>query len=116
MNADSLVGDSDSDESDENSSKSSRLPISLKMAVRSNSEIAHRALAAELGLAYDEIQKFMERAQELSQSQAKKHNKRRQNEQTPEETKRRSFKRSLEEEGTEVTSPTEPFSSQGRSR
>lgn len=116
MNADSLEGDSDSDESGENSSKSSRLPIPLEVAVRSNPEIAHRALAAELGLAYDGIQRFMERAQELSQSQAKEHNKRRQNEQTSEDSKRRSFKRSSEEEETEVTSPTEPFSSQGRSR
>ena len=116
MDADSLEGDIDSDESGEDSSKSSKLPIRLEVAVRSNPEIAHRALAAELGLTYDGIQRFMERAQELNQNQAKERNKRRQNEQTSGESKRRRFKRSSEEEGTEVTSPTEPFSSQGRSR
>ena len=116
MDADSLEGDSDSDESDENSSKSSKSPISLEVAVRSNPEIAHRALAAELGLAYDGIQRFMERAQELNQSRAKKGSKRRQEEQSPEGSKRRTSKRPPEEEGTEVTSPTEPLSSQAWSR
>jgi len=109
---DSLEGDSDSD----NSSKSLVLLISLETVVRSNPKIAHRALAAQLGLAYDEIQRFMERAKEFSQAQVTKRNKRRQEEQTSEERKRRSFKRSPEEEGTELTSPTEPLSSQGRTR
>jgi len=105
---DSLEGDSDSDYS----SESSVLPIPLETAVRSNPEFAHRALAAQLGLAYDEIQRFMERAKELSQAQVTERNKRRQEEQTSEGRRIRSFKRSPEEEGTEVTSPTEPLSSQ----
>ena len=115
MDADSFKRDSDSDESAEHSSKSSGLPITLEVAVRSNPEITHRALAASLGLSYDGIQRFIERAQELSQARAKERSKRRHEEQTSEEKKRRSLKR-LPEEGTEVTSPTEPLSSQGRSR
>ena len=116
MDADSFEGESGSDKSAERSSKSSGIPVTLEMAVRSNPEIAHRALAAALGLAYDGIQKFMERAQELSQAQAKERSKRRHEEELSEERKRRGLKRSVEEEGTEVTSPTEPLSSEGRSR
>ena len=109
--ADSFEGESDSDESAERSSKSSGIPVTLEVAVRSNPEIAHRALAAALGLAYDGIQKFMERAQELSQARAKERRKRRHEEELSEERKRRGLKRSVEEEGTEITSPTEPLSS-----
>ena len=76
MDADSFEGDSDSDESAEKSSKSSGFPITLEVAVRSNPEIAHRALAASLGLSYDGIQRFMERAQGLSQTRAKERRKR----------------------------------------
>ena len=117
--ADSFEGESDSDESADISSKSSGIPVTLEVAVRLNPEIAHRALAAALGLAYDGIQKFMERAQELSQARAKERSersKRRHEEEISEERKTRGFKRSVEEEGTEVTSPTEPLSSHGRSR
>lgn len=110
--ADSLEGYSDSDDSSEGTSESSRLPmpISLEEAVRSNPEIAHRALGAQLGLAYDEIQRFMERAKELSQGQVIG-NKRGRDDQASEERKKRGFNLS---DLTEVTSPTEPRSSQGR--
>jgi len=110
--ADSLEGYSDSDDSSEGTSESSRLPmpISLEEAVRSNPEIAHRALGAQLGLAYDEIQRFMERAKELSQGQVIG-NKRGRDDQASEERKKRGFNLS---DLTEVTSPTEPPSSQGR--
>jgi len=108
---DSLEGYSDSDDSSGDSSQSSRLPIPLEMAVRSNPEIAHRALGAQLGLAYDDIQRFMERAKELSQAQVIR-NKRGQDERASEDRKRRTFQ--MPSEGTEVTSPTEPRSSQGR--
>ncbi len=112
--ADSLEGDSDPDGSSEDSSQSSRLPISLEVAVRSYPEIAHRALAAQLGLAYDEIQRFMERAKELSQAPVIqiKRGQAEQGEQASKERKKRSLK--LSPEVTEVTSPTEPRSSQGR--
>ena len=110
--ADSLEGYSDSNDSSEGTSESSRLlmPIPLEEAVRSNSEIAHRALGAQLGLAYDEIQRFMERAKELSQGQVIS-NKRGRDDQAPEERKKRGFNLS---DLTEVTSPTEPRSSQER--
>ncbi|KAL9138291.1 MAG: hypothetical protein Q9175_000474 [Cornicularia normoerica] len=108
---DSLEGYIDSDDSSEESSESSRLPIPLEVAVRSNPDIAHRALGAQLGLAYDEIQRFMERAKELSQVQIMR-NKRGQEEEASEDRRKRSFK--MSPEGTEVTSPTEPQSSQGR--
>ncbi len=110
--ADSLEGYSDSDDSSEGTSESSRLPmpISLEEAVRSNPEIAHRALGAQLGLAYDEIQRFIERAKELSQGQVIG-NKRGRDDQASEERKKRGFNLS---DLTEVTSPTEPRSSQGR--
>ena len=110
--ADSLEGYSDSDTSSEGTSESSRLPmpIPLEEAVRSNPEIAHRALGAQLGLAYDEIQRFMERAKELSQDQVIG-NKRGRDDQASEERKKRGFNFS---DLTEVTSPTEPRSSQGR--
>ena len=110
--ADSLEGYSDSNNSSEGTSEPSRLPmpISLEEAVRSNPEIAHRALGAQLGLAYDEIQRFMERAKELSQGQVIG-NKRGQDDQASEERKKRGFNLS---DLTEVTSPTEPRSSQGR--
>lgn len=81
------------------------------MAVRSNPEIAHRALGAQIGVAYDEIQKFMERATELSQVRVMR-NKQVQEKQASEDRKKRSFR--MSPEGTEVTSPTEPRSSQGR--
>ena len=68
------------------------------------------SLSAELGLAYDEIQRFMERAKELSQGQVIS-NKRGRNDQALEERKKRGFNLS---DLTEVTSPTEPRSSQGR--
>ena len=68
MDTDSLEGNNDSDDSSERSSKSSRLPISLETAIQSHPEIAHRALAAQLGLVYDGIQEFMERAQDFSQA------------------------------------------------
>ena len=110
--ADSLEGYSNSNDSSEGTSESSRLsmPIPLEEAVRSNPEIAHRALGAQLGLAYDEIQRFMERAKELSQGQVIS-NKRGRDDQAPEERKKRGFNLS---DLTEVTSPTEPRSSQGR--
>ncbi|MCJ1396624.1 hypothetical protein MMC18_009515 [Xylographa bjoerkii] len=114
MDTESHEGCSDSDESSEGSSKSSRLPVPVEVAVRSNPEIAHRALAAQFGLVYDEIEKFMERAQGFGQAQAKEGNKRRQDEQTSEDRKRRAFKRSPEDEGTEVTSPVDLLSSQER--
>ncbi|KAI9796724.1 MAG: hypothetical protein M1835_003305 [Candelina submexicana] len=110
--ADSFKGYSDSNDSSEGTSESSRSPvlISLEEAVRSNPEIAHRALGAQLGLAYDEIQRFMERAKELSQGQVIG-NKRGPDDQASEEKKKRGFNLS---DLTEVTSPTEPRSSQGR--
>ena len=110
--ADSLERYSDSNDSSEGTSESSRLPmpIPLEEAVRSNPEIAHRALGAQLGLAYDEIQRFMERAKEISQGQAIG-NKRGRDDQASEERKKRGFNLS---DLTEVTSPTEPRSSQGR--
>ena len=109
---DSFEGYSDSNDSSEGTSESSRLPmpIPLEEAVRSNPEIAHRALGAQLGLAYDEIQRFMERAKELSQGQVIG-NKRGRDDQASEERKKRGFNLS---DLTEVTSPTEPRSSQGR--
>ncbi|MCJ1461609.1 hypothetical protein MMC07_000206 [Pseudocyphellaria aurata] len=111
---DSFEGYSDSNDSSKGTSESSRLPmpipISLEEAVRSNPEIAHRALGAQLGLTYDEIQRFMERAKELSQGQAIG-NKRGRDDQAAEERKKRGFNLS---DLTEVTSPTEPWSSQGR--
>ena len=109
---DSLEGYSDSNDSSEGTSESSRLPmpIPLEEAVRSNPEIAHRALGAQLGLAYDEIQRFMERAKELSQGQVIG-NKRGRDDRASEERKKRGFNLS---DLTEVTSPTEPRSSQGR--
>ena len=109
---DSLEGYSDSNDSSEGTSKSSRLPmpIPLEEAVRSNPEIAHRALGAQLGLAYDEIQRFMKRAKELSQGQVIG-NKRGRDDQASEERKKRGFNLS---DLTEVTSPTKPQSSQGR--
>ena len=104
--------DTDSlENSSQESSQSSRLPISLEVAVRSNPEIAHRVLGGQLGLAYDKIQKFMDRAEELSQARVISQ-KRAQDEQAFEDRKKRSFK--MSPEGTEVTSPTEPRSSQGR--
>ncbi|MCJ1245701.1 hypothetical protein MMC30_002905 [Trapelia coarctata] len=114
--ADSHEGESDSDESGANSSKASRFPITLDMAVRSNPDIAHRALASHLGLVYDEIQKFMLRAQELGKAGGNKRNKRQQDEQTSQDGRRRRFQRVSDGGATEVTSPTEPLSSQGRSR
>ena len=110
--ADSFEGYSDSNNSSEGTSELSRLPmpIPLEEAVRSNPEIAHRALGAQLGLAYDEIQRFMERAKELSQGQVIG-NKRGRDDQASEERKKRGFNHL---DLTEVTSPTEPRSSQGR--
>ena len=109
---DSLEGYSDSNDSSEGTSESSRLPmpIPLEEAVRSNPEIAHRALGAQLGLAYDEIQRFMERAKELSQGQVIG-NKRGRDDRASEERKKRGLNLS---DLTEETSPTEPRSSQGR--
>lgn len=97
-------GDSDSDD-DTRSSKSSKLPVSVEIAVRSNPEIAHRALAVQLGLVYDEIEKFMERAQAMRGAQSKEIKKRGQD---VDDTarKRWAFKKSSNEEGTNVTSPT----------
>ncbi|MCJ1383633.1 hypothetical protein MMC17_006747 [Xylographa soralifera] len=114
MDVESHEGCSDSDESTEGSSKSSRLPVPVEVAVRSNPEIAHRALAAQLGLVYDEIQKFMERAHEFGNTQPQEENKRRQDNQTSADRKRRAFKRSPEDEGTELTSPVDHPSSQDR--
>jgi hypothetical protein len=97
-------GDTDSDD-DTRSSKSSILPVPVESAVRSNPEIAHRALAAQLGLVYDEIEKFMERAQAIREAQSKEMKKRgRDVDDTA--RKRWPFKRSSDEEGTDVTSPT----------
>ena len=115
MDADSLDIPSDSDDSDEGSSTSSRLPMRLDTAVRSYPEIAHRALGAQLGLSYDDIQRFMERAQELSRAPAKQTDKRGQDEQTSEGRKRRKGRRTPDENLTEVTSPSDPRSSQGKS-
>ena len=88
MDADSLEENSDSDESAKNSSRSSVLPISLEVAVRSHPIIAHRALAAQLGLTYDGIKGFMDRAQELSHTRAEGRKKRGHHEQTSRERKR----------------------------
>jgi len=73
MDADSFEGDSDSDRSTADSSESLRFPVRLEVAVRAHPVIAHRALASQLGLAYDGIQSFMERAQELRHARAKEH-------------------------------------------
>lgn len=69
--AHSLEGYSDSNDFSEGTSESLRLsmPILLKEAVRSNPEVAHRALGAQQELAYDKIQRFMKRAKESSQGQ-----------------------------------------------
>ena len=69
--ADSLEGYGDSNNSSQGISESLRLsmPIPLEEAVRSNLKIVYRALGAQLGLAYDKIQRFMEKAKELSQGQ-----------------------------------------------
>lgn len=96
-------GDTDSDD-DTRSSKSSKLPVSVEIAVRSNPEIAHRALAVQLGLVYDEIEKFMERAQAMREAQSKEM-KKRGRDVVDTARKRWSFKKSSDEEGTDVTSP-----------
>ena len=107
METDSLEGNNDSDNSSERSSKSSRLPISLETAIQSHPEIAHRALAAQLGLVYDGIQRFMERAQDFSQAPVirTKRGQGERGEQTSGDRRRRSFR--MSPEVTEVTSPTE---------
>ncbi|KAL8718561.1 MAG: hypothetical protein Q9225_004320 [Loekoesia sp. 1 TL-2023] len=86
----------------------------LEDAVHSNPHIAHRALGAHLGLSYDEIQKFMDRAQELGQAQASGRNvKRSYYEPLANERNRRPpFK--FEASPTEVTSPSDPLPSQER--
>jgi len=56
MDAESHEGNSDSNDSNKESSGSSRLPVPVEVAVRSNPEIAYRTLAAQLGLLYDKIQ------------------------------------------------------------
>lgn len=99
----------DSDDSSGLSSRSSKLPVPLETAVQSNPEIAHRALAAQLGLVYDGVQKFMDRAQELNTIQAEENRKRRQNEETSADERRRRLRQVLEEDLTEVTTPTEPL-------
>lgn len=54
----------------ENTNKSLILliTISLKKTIRSNFEIAHRALNTQLKLMYNEIQKFMKKVKKLSQN------------------------------------------------
>lgn len=97
-------GDTDSDD-DTRSSKSSKPPVAVEIAVRLHRDIAHRALAVQLGLVYDEIEKFMERAQAMREAQSKEIKKRgRDVDDTA--RKRSPFKKSSDEEGTEVTSPT----------
>jgi len=108
---DSLEGGSDTESLSEDSSGSSGIPIPLEVAVRSHPETAHRALAAHLGLSYDGIQNFMERAQKHGQTQWMTLGKRGQGGQIPGENKKRNVEKS-DGEGTEVTSPTEPLSSQ----
>ena len=102
-----LREDSDSNES---SDTSSRLPTTLENAVRSHPEIAHRALASQFGLSYDEIQKFMERAQMMDQEGLQGLIKKRQIEEETPARKRQITRRSCAQ-GTEVTSPSEPTTS-----
>ncbi len=64
MNREEMI---DSDDSSDLLSKSFRLPIPLEAAVQSNLEIAHRVLAVQLGLRYDGIRKFMDRATRAEQ-------------------------------------------------
>lgn len=97
-------GDTDSDD-DTMSSKSSKLPVPVESAVRSHPEFAHRALAAQLGLAYDEIEKFMERAQAMREAQSKELKKRGQDVDVT-ARKKWAFQKSSDGEGTDVTSPT----------
>ena len=99
----------DFDDSSDSSSKSSRLPVPLETAVQSNPEIAHRALAAQLGLMYDEIQKFMDRAQELNNARAEQSYKRRQIDESSADKRRRMLKQAIEEDSTELTTLTEPL-------
>lgn len=97
-------GDTDSDD-DTQSSKSSKLLGSVEIAVRLNPDFAHRALAVHLGLVYDEIEKFMERAQTMREARSREVKKRGQDAE-PTGRKRWPFKIPSEEEGTDVTSPT----------
>ena len=113
--AESPQEESDSDKLTEGSSRSSGRPVTLEAAVRTNPEIAHRALAGVLGLAYDGIEAFMRRAKQLGQAPARQLSKRRHEEQPSQDRRKRSFKRSPDEELTEVTTPTEPFSPEGTS-
>ena len=113
---DSYGEDSDSDESVVKIPFGFRIPITLELAVRSNPEIAHRALAAQLGLAYDEIEKFMLRAQMLAGAEGDERHKRQVEDQTSQDRRQRRFQRVSDGGATEVTSPTEPLSSQGKTR
>lgn len=104
-------GDSGSGSSSARASPSSTLPVPLGVTVRANPEVAHRALAAQLGLVYDAIERFMERAQELGHTQAIKERKRSLAEQTYQD-ERRQVPKLHDEEGTDITSPSEPLPSQ----
>ncbi|KAL9591802.1 MAG: hypothetical protein Q9179_007356 [Wetmoreana sp. 5 TL-2023] len=107
--------DSDLDDSSETTSSRSwkKTPSpTLEDAVHSNPHIAHRALAAHLGLVYDEIQKFMDRAQEMGQARAGERKKRSHDKPVSHERIRRPFK--FEASPTEVTSPSDPLPFQER--
>ncbi len=62
---------SDESDSSNTSSRSPRRSKTLEDAVHTHPLIAHRALAAHLGLSYDEIQRFMERAQEMGRARTR---------------------------------------------
>ena len=96
---------SDSDESTRSSSHAYSGTISLEDAIRTHPKIAHRTLAVSLGLSYDKIEDFMDRAQEMARARARGPVKRRQSEPILEERKKEKI---AVEEGTEVTSPAGP--------
>jgi hypothetical protein len=74
------------------------------MAVQSNREIAHQALAAELGLVYHEIEKSMGRAQAMREAQSKE-SKKRGRDVDDTARKRLPFKKLSDGEGADVSSP-----------
>ena len=71
-NTDNLDAATDSDEPSDSSNQSSIPPISLETAVRLNLEVAHRVLATHLGLSYENVEKFIERAQQLGLAHEKR--------------------------------------------
>ena len=86
--------------------------MQVETAVRSNPEIAHRALAVQLGLMYDEVEKFMERAQLMMEARSKEMKKRGLDVDDA-ARKRWPFKRISDDEGTNVTSPPNNAESPG---